>query len=54
MSIIWTNLVELESSMLYTMIQPQTLLGSGEEEFQEFLPYMSMVVILFNCMEPFE
>ena len=29
--IIWTNLVELESSMLYTKIQPQSFLGSGED-----------------------
>ena len=36
MVIIWTNLVDLESSMLYTKIQPQSFLGSGEEDFQEF------------------
>ena len=30
--IIWTNLVDLESSMLYTKIQPQSFLGSGEED----------------------
>ena len=28
-----TNLVDLESSMLYTNIQPQSFLGSGEENF---------------------
>ena len=33
---IWTNLVELEFSMLYTKIQPQSFLGSGEEDFQAF------------------
>ena len=33
MIIIWTNLVDLESSMLYTKIQPQSFLGSGEEDF---------------------
>ena len=53
MIIIWTNLVELESSMLYTKIQPQSFLGSGEV-FWEFLPYMDMLAILFNCAEPFE
>ena len=37
--------------MLYTKIQPQSFLGSGEEDFQEFLPYMDMVA---NCVEPFE
>ena len=54
MIIIWTNLVELESSMLYTKIQPQSFLGSGEEVFQVFLPYMDMAAILFNGAEPVE
>ena len=40
--------------MLYTKIQPQSFLGSGEEDFQEFLPYMDMAAILFNCAELFE
>ena len=53
MIIIWTNVVELESSMLYTKIQPQSSLRSGED-FQEFLPYMDMAAILFDCAEPFE
>ena len=39
--------------MLSTKIQPQSFLGSGEE-FQEFLPYMDMAAIWFNCTEPFE
>ena len=34
--------------MLYTKIQPQSFLGSGDENFQEFLPYMDMGAILFN------
>ena len=54
MIIIWTNLVELKSSMLHTKIQPQNFLGSGEEDFQEFLPYLDMAATLFNCMELFE
>ena len=54
MIIIWTNLVELEFSTLYTKIQSQSFLDSGEEDFQEFLPYMDMTAILFNCVEPFE
>ena len=29
---IWTNLVDLESSMLYTEIQPWNFLGSGEKD----------------------
>ena len=51
--IIWTNLVDLESSMQYTMIQPQSFLGFGED-FKVFLPYMSKAAILFNDAEPFE
>ena len=31
--IIWTNLVDLESSMLYTNIQPQSFPDSEEEDF---------------------
>ena len=34
--IIWTNLVELESSMPYTNNQPQSFLGSGEDDFEVF------------------
>ena len=30
---IWTKLLDLESSMLYTKIQRQSFLGSGEEIF---------------------
>ena len=37
--------------MLYTKIQPQSFLGSGEEDFKEFLSYMDMVAILFNGTE---
>ena len=33
MVIIWTNLVDLESQILYNMIQPQSFLGSGGEDF---------------------
>ena len=51
--IIWTNLVNLESLVLYTKIQPQSFLGSGED-FWVFLPYMGMAAILFNGTEPFE
>ena len=31
--IIWTDLVDLKSSMLYNKIQLQSFLGSGEEDF---------------------
>ena len=33
--------------MLYTKIQPQSFLGSGED-FLVFLPYMDMAAILIN------
>ena len=46
--IIWINLVELESSMLYTKNEPQSFLGSGGEDFEVFLPYMGIVAILFK------
>ena len=52
--IILTNLVDLESQMLYTRIQPQSFLSTGEEDFWVFLPYMGMAAILFNDAEPFE
>ena len=29
--VIWTNLVDFESLMLYTKIQPQSFLSSGED-----------------------
>ena len=54
MIIIWTNLVEFESSLLHIKIQPQSFLGSWEEDFQEYFTYMDMAAILFNCAEPFE
>ena len=28
--------------MIYTKIQPQSFLGSGDEDFKVFLPYMGM------------
>ena len=33
MIIIWTNLVDLESQMLYIKIQPQSFLDFNEEDF---------------------
>ena len=41
--IFWTILVDLESSMLYTKIQSQSFLGSGEEDAQVFVSYMGKV-----------
>ena len=51
--IILKNLVDLESPMLYTKIQPRSFLSTGED-FLVFLPYMGMAAILFNDAEPFE
>ena len=39
--------------MLYTKIQPQSFLGSGEDFFF-VLPYMGKATILFNGAAPFE
>ena len=32
--------------MLYTTIQPQNFLASGEEDFKVFLPYIEMATIV--------
>ena len=52
--IISTNLVAFESLMLYTKIQPQSFLSSGEKRFSSVLPYMGMTVILSNGADTFE
>ena len=46
-------LVNLSSPMICAKIQPQGILGSGEEEFWRFLPYMGMAAILVNGPGPF-
>ena len=48
MVIILINLVDLESQMLYNKIQPQSFLGSGEENFKVFLLYMGMAASLLT------
>ena len=40
--------------MLYTKFQGSKFLGSGEEKFQKILPFMGMMVILINRLEPFK
>ena len=40
--------------MLYTKIQPQSFLGSGEEDFEMLLQYIGMAAFLCNGAEPFE
>ena len=34
--------------MIYAKIQPEGVLGSGEEDFYRFLPYMGMAAILVD------
>ena len=36
------------SSMIAAKVQPQCILGSGEEDFERFLPYTDMAAILVN------
>ena len=40
------TLADLPSPMICAKIQPQGILGSGEEDFWRFLPYMGMAAIL--------
>ena len=42
------TLIDLPCSMNCAKIHPQGILGSVEENFLKFLPYMSMAVILVN------
>ena len=55
--ILWTNLVDLVSPMLYTKSQPQSCLGSGEENIKSFyhiwawLPSCSMVWNNMNSVD---
>ena len=53
MTIILATLVDPLSSMIYAKIQPQSIIGSREEEFFRFLPYMGVVAILVNEPWPF-
>ena len=52
--IIWTILVVLTYTMLQTKFQGHQSIGSGEEDFLRFLPYMGMAAILVMWPEPFE
>ena len=52
--IIWTTLVELPYTMLHTKFQGHRSIGSGEEDFLRFLPYMGMVAMLVMWPRPFE
>ena len=44
--IIWTILVVFTYTMLHTKFQGHWSVGSGEEDFLRFLPYMGMAAIL--------
>ena len=44
--LIWTTLVVLTYMMLHTKFQGHQSIGSGEEDFLRFLPYMGMVAML--------
>ena len=52
--IIWTILVVLTYTMLHTKFQGHRSIGSGEEDFLRFLPYMGMAAILVMWPKPFE
>ena len=52
--IIWTTLVELPYTMLHTKFQGHRSIGSGEEDFLRFLPYMGMAAMLVMWPRPFE
>ena len=52
--IIWTYSDDLETTMLCNKIQPWSFLGSGEEDFKCFSPYMGTAALLFNDAERFE
>ena len=44
--LIWTTLVVLSYMMLHTKFQGRESIGSGEEDFLKFLPYMGMAAML--------
>ena len=44
--LIWTTLVVLTYMMLHTKFQGHRSIGSGEEDFLRFLPYMDMAAML--------
>ena len=52
--IIWINLVVVEHPMPHTKFQGHRPVGSGEEDFLKFLPYMGMAAILVMWPGPFQ
>ena len=51
---IWTTLVVLPYTMLHTKFQGHWSIGSGEEDFLRFLPYMGMAAMLVMWPRSFE
>ena len=45
---ILATLVDLPSPKIYAKIQPQGILGFGEEDFWRFLPYMGMAAMYMD------
>ena len=52
--IIWATLVVLSYTMLRTKFQGHWSIGSGEEDFLRFLPYMGMAAMLVKWPRPFK
>ena len=52
--IIWTILVVLAQTMLHTKFQGHQSIGSAEEDFLRFLPYMGVVAMLVMWPNSFE
>ena len=52
--IIWIIFVVLPYTMLHTKFQGHWSIGSGEEDFLRFLPYMGMAAMLVIWPRPFE
>ena len=52
--IIWTILVVLPYTMLHNKFQGHWSIGSGEEDFLRFLPYMGMAAMLVMWPRSFE
>ena len=51
--IICIILVVLSYMMLHTKFQDDQFIGSGEEDFLRFLPYMGMAAMLVMCPNSF-
>ena len=52
--IIWTTLVVLPYTMLHTQFQGHRSIGSRDEDFLRFLPYMGMAAMLVMWPNSFE